>query len=116
MTGAGGNPVCTQCGFTFAEFRERGLLGCPACYEQLDDRGGEALRAELLQLHPLLYRRPAAPGAAGASARGEDAADVAVLRERLGDALRLERYEEAAALRKRLDAISARRAAREGGA
>jgi protein arginine kinase activator len=97
-----GNPVCTQCGFTLAEFRARGLLGCPACYDQLDDQTGEALRAELLQLHPLLYRRPAAPGAAPASSGGEDAA---ALRERLGDALRGERYEEAAALRKRIDAL-----------
>ena len=111
MNGAGGNPVCTQCGFTLAEFLARGLLGCPACYDQL----GEALRAELLQRHPLLHRRHFA-SEAGASATGgeygeggENIADVATLRERLGDALRLERYEEAAALRKRLDALSAAR-------
>ncbi|HEX2613166.1 MAG TPA: hypothetical protein VHO02_06215 [Fibrobacteria bacterium] len=94
-----GNPVCTQCGFTLAEFRARGLLGCAACYEQM----GEALRAELLQLHPLLYARPAAPIAARPRTDGEDAA---ALRERMGDALRLERYEEAAALRKRLDELA----------
>ena len=106
MNGAGGNPVCTQCGFTLAEFLARGLLGCPACYDQL----GEALRAELLQRHPLLYRRPFPPEANGSILDGGDgAADVAMLRERMGDALRLERYEEAAALRKRLDALSAAR-------
>ncbi len=106
MSAPGGNPVCTQCGFTLAEFLARGLLGCPACYEQL----GEALRAELLQMHPLLHRRP---GPAGAEPSAGDE-DVATLRERLGDALRGERYEEAAAIRKRLDALAARRAEGQG--
>ena len=110
MGGASGNPVCTQCGFTLAEFRERGLLGCSACYEQM----GGALHSELLQLHPLLHRLTAAHHASSSGARdsspgGEDAADVATLRERLGDALRAERYEEAAALRKRLDGLDASR-------
>ncbi len=112
--GANANPVCTHCGFTLAEFLARGLLGCPACYDQLNDRSGEALRAELLQLHPSLRRRPAPSDRPGPSASGEET-DVAVLRERLGDALRGERYEEAAALRKRLEAIAAR-AGRKGGA
>jgi protein arginine kinase activator len=109
MTGAGGNPVCTHCGFTFAEHLARGLLGCPSCYEQL----GEALRAELLQLHPLLHR---APFAAAREATDADVADVATLREKMGDALRLERYEEAAALRKRLDALGDRNPGKGAGA
>jgi protein arginine kinase activator len=92
------NPVCTQCGFTLAEFRARGLLGCPACYSQL----GEALRAELLQLHPALHRTPAFAATATGST-GKTGEDSAALRERLSDALRGERYEEAAALRRRLD-------------
>jgi protein arginine kinase activator len=89
--------VCVQCGFTHAEFRARGLLGCPACYDQL----GEALRADLLHVHSTLYRRPFVNTAPRAPAPGME--DVATLREKLGDALRHERYEEAAALRRRLD-------------
>jgi protein arginine kinase activator len=77
--------VCTQCGFTHAEFLARGLLGCPECYANF----GDALFADLLHLHPDLHRRP-------------DAATGDPLREQFSEALRLERYEEAAALRQRL--------------
>jgi protein arginine kinase activator len=91
--------VCTQCGFTYAEFLARGLLGCPACYEHFDDPSGDALRADLLHMHPDLYKRPSVVRSAAAPAPEEAAA----LRERLGDALRHERYEEAAELRRRLD-------------
>jgi protein arginine kinase activator len=89
-----GLPVCTQCGFTHAEFLARGLLGCPACYAQL----GATLRADLLHMHPGLHRRPPAPPPR------EDPEDAGRLHERLQDALRGERYEEAAELRRRLDA------------
>ena len=89
--------VCTQCGFTHAEFLARGLLGCPACYE----RFGETLFADLLHAHPLLYRRaPVLHSPLEAEAVAEDAG---VLREKLSDALRHERYEEAALLRTRLE-------------
>jgi protein arginine kinase activator len=89
--------VCMQCGFTHAEFRARGLLGCPACY----DHFGDVLFADLLHIHPDLYRRPAADfqPLQTLSSGGEDAA---ALRERLTDALRQERYEDAAELRRRL--------------
>jgi protein arginine kinase activator len=77
--------VCTQCGFTHSEFLARGLLGCPECYTHF----GDALFADLLHLHPDLYRRSAA-------------ATADEVRARFSEALRLERYEEAAALRERL--------------
>jgi protein arginine kinase activator len=93
MSAQGPLRVCIQCGFTHAEFLARGLLGCPACYDHL----GDALFAELLHRHPGLHRLPP-PGPAP-----EASEDAGALRERLGDALRGERYEEAAALRRRLD-------------
>lgn len=95
--------VCTQCGFTHAEFLARGLLGCPACYEHFDDPSGttqgSALRADLLHMHPDLHKRPPAIR----PTTGPVPEDAAVLRERLGDALRHERYEEAAELQRQLD-------------
>jgi protein arginine kinase activator len=98
--------VCTQCGFTHAEFLARGLLGCPACYENFDVQGdepsGDALRADLLHMHPDLHKRPPVPPHL-VRAPGPAPEDAAALRERLGDALRHERYEEAAELRRRLD-------------
>lgn len=89
-------PVCLACGFTLAEFRARGLMGCPACYAQL----GEGLRAELLQSHPNLHRTlPVAVHEVTTEIRP----DIGALREQLGDALRHERYEEAARLQRRLE-------------
>ena len=77
--------VCTQCGFTHGEFLARGLLGCPECYTNF----GDTLFADLLHIHPDLYLRPSA-------ATGDQ------LREQFSEALRHERYEEAATLRQRL--------------
>ncbi len=92
--------VCEQCGFTYAEFQARGLLGCAFCYAHM----GDALLTDMLHLHPRLHRR--APGGYGGHRRGastDGAALIAALRERLSDALRRERYEEAALLQRQLD-------------
>jgi protein arginine kinase activator len=83
--------VCTHCGFTYAEFQAHGLLGCAECYASF----GDALFADLLHLHPRLHRvAPPRPQSLDE--------DVAALRERFSDALRGERYEEAAQLRERM--------------
>jgi protein arginine kinase activator len=89
--------VCIQCGFTHAEFLARGLLGCPECYTHF----GEALFDDLLHVHPALHRRPPAPKEVGPVPE-----DSGVLREKLSNALRYERYEEAAELRRRLRELS----------
>lgn len=88
--------VCTHCGFTHAEFRAHGLLGCAECYASF----GDALFADLLHLHPALHRSAPFPP----ERPGED---LAALRERFSDALRGERYEEAASLRERLRDLGA---------
>jgi protein arginine kinase activator len=94
--------VCTQCGFTYAEFQTRGLLGCPQCYVCF----GKALWADLLQMHPGLYRYPvpelAEASAPGSRANSGELEELARLKEMLADALRGERYEEAAALQGRI--------------
>ncbi len=97
--------VCTQCGFTYNEFLTRGLLGCAQCYACF----GETLWADLLQMHPGLHRQPAPTLAQMSPERGtgtrashEALEDFARLQETLNDALRGERYEEAASLRQRI--------------
>ena len=93
--------VCTQCGFTYGEFLARGLLGCPRCYDHL----GEALWPDLLQIHPRLHRKTRPEPAQGVSVSegvSRDLEDKARLNEMLADALRGERYEEAALLRSKL--------------
>ena len=105
--------VCTQCGFTYAEFLTRGLLGCPQCYTCFE----ETLWADLLQLHPGLYKHPMPAVAAmspepGTHASSGDLDDFAQLKEMLNDALRGERYEEAASLHRRIKAWETRHASK----
>jgi hypothetical protein len=62
------------------------------------------LFADLLHIHPLLYKR--SPTDLVSVSPLDAAEDAAALRERLSDALRAEQYEEAAALRLRLETLS----------
>ena len=88
-------PICTHCGFTFAEYRDRGLLGCPHCYVAF----GEALQADVAWLHQALaLAMPAtAPGAVPGAV--PDPETLARWREQLAEAVRAENYEEAARLK-----------------
>ncbi len=98
-------PVCTHCGFTFGEYRLRGLLGCPHCYAGF----GEALQADLAWLHQALALiadpadPPPLPAPSAASGNGpmspENGPEIlARWREELAAAVRSENYEEAARL------------------
>jgi protein arginine kinase activator len=91
-------PVCTQCGFTFGEYRSRGLLGCPHCYSAF----GDALRADVAWLHQALALTAAEPDTA-------DAESLARWREQLAEAVRAENYEEAARLNRLIQASGAAR-------
>lgn len=93
-------PICTHCGFTWSEYRARGLLGCAACYAAL----GEALQGDLLWIHRALAHE--GPEARQETEGGDPipaakaGEKVAEWRERLADALRREDYAEAARLQK----------------
>jgi protein arginine kinase activator len=93
-------PICTHCGFTWGEYRARGLLGCAACYAAF----GEALQGDLLRIHRAVAHE-------GPEARPENVAtdspssapsgeQVAEWREQLADAVRREDYASAARLQK----------------
>lgn len=115
-------PICTHCGFTWGEYRSRGLLGCPHCYASF----GEALQGDLLWIHAALGGFPdAASGQSGPGPGGGPATDsdstptgdpaaaaesgaaaghaperMARWREQLADAVRREDYEAATRLQK----------------
>ncbi|MEM9083749.1 MAG: UvrB/UvrC motif-containing protein [Planctomycetota bacterium] len=82
---------------TFAQFRETGLLGCPACY-----------RAFEKHLSPLLERAHdgginhigKVPARAGTSIDRQQR--IALLRRQLDEAITAEEYERAAAVRDEL--------------
>lgn len=87
--------ACPGCGMTPADFRSKGRLGCPRCYE--------TFRTELLPLlqrihesHSHTGRLPAVTSTAPPPPDERTLTDV---RRRLEDAVRGERYEEAARLR-----------------
>ncbi|MBL9079680.1 MAG: UvrB/UvrC motif-containing protein [Planctomycetes bacterium] len=87
--------ACPGCGMTPTEFRSKGRLGCPRCYE--------AFRGELMPLlqriHEAQTHRGRLPSRAEPIAPPNEDRTLTDLRRRLEDAVRGERYEEAARLR-----------------
>jgi len=96
--------ACPGCGMTPQDFKQKGRLGCPRCYE--------AFRQDLVPLLQRVHeatqhrgRLPAGKAAAGGTPGPTPAPalptgdQLAELRKRLEDAVRGERYEEAARLR-----------------
>ena len=93
----GAQARCSSCGLPFAEFRQSGVLGCPACYEAfMPQIGGAIERAQAGAVHHV-GRVPR---------RLEGLADRAAQRSRilqeLEAAVAAEQYERAAGLRDRL--------------
>ena len=89
--------TCEQCGVTWAEFRQNGLLGCPHDYAAFER-----------ELNPLVQRahdgathhvgkQPARQGGSGVPMKRH--VDVARLRKELQKAVEAEDYERAAKLR-----------------
>lgn len=92
---SGPEPVCQNCGMTATELREGGRVGCARCYEAFE-----------MILAPFVHRAQAGTFHKGLAPRrlapSPDKVDVAALRLQLRDAVKAERYEEAAKLRDRI--------------
>jgi protein arginine kinase activator len=87
-------PRCPTCGISFAEFREKGRLGCPNDYEFFR----ESLDPLLEKIHGAAVHRGRLPrGAGAASAPRSDR--LLRLRRELQTAVKAEQYETAARLR-----------------
>lgn len=110
--------TCPSCGFTAAQLKKIGRMGCPECYTAFRDGLDNLLRA----MHkgtrhvgkvpghvvpapepPPAPPKPAAPKASKKAAA--PAVTLAQLREQLEAAVRDERYEEAAAIKKQIDQL-----------
>lgn len=89
--------TCANCGMRFSDFRNSGVLGCPACYEAFD-----------AQLSPMIERAQngATSHAGKCPRRGGDSIDrqleIQRLVKALDEAVAAEQYERAAELRDRL--------------
>jgi protein arginine kinase activator len=90
--------ACPGCGLSAADFRSKGRLGCPRCYE--------TFRHELLPLLQRIHESQAhtgrLPAVTASAPPPPDERTLTDVRKRLEDAVRGERYEEAARLRDEL--------------
>ena len=92
----GNQPVCGQCGYKQSDFRKRGRLGCPACYEVF----APLLDPVLTNMHKGTEHCGKVP--AQALARKSIGEQIALAEEELKKAIASERYEDAADIRDRL--------------
>jgi protein arginine kinase activator len=107
-TPAAPDRTCPVCHLRQADFRKTGRLGCPECYA--------AFAAELAPLLRQMHRRDhhvgrTPPNVPGGVPPAEEAASA---QEALDRAVAEERFEEAARLRDRLQAIRRRMAGADG--
>ncbi len=91
--GAAPVDACPECGYRFEELRQKGLLGCPHCYEVFHG-----------QLLPMLQRFHGDPCHVGKQPlvlepRSALRREIAGLKQRLDEAVGREEFEEAARLR-----------------
>jgi protein arginine kinase activator len=86
---------CPGCGMAPTDFRNKGRLGCPRCYD--------AFRHELMPLLQRIHESQTHTGRLPSTTTATTAItgerDLSDLRKKLEDAVRGERYEEAAQLR-----------------
>lgn len=88
---------CDQCGITWAEFRQNGLLGCASDYDHFEaDLAPLIQRAHEGATHHI-GKTPASAGQPAVQAR--PTADIVRLRKELQRAVEAEEYEKAAKLR-----------------
>jgi protein arginine kinase activator len=122
-------PACEACGFTASQLKKIGRMGCPECYntfrEGLDNllramhkgtthKGKVPARTSLIPDIPPPVKRPPPPASSEPPAQPPPAPQpqlpakptVVQLREQLENAVREERYEDAAALKKEIDRLN----------
>ncbi|GAB4155142.1 MAG: UvrB/UvrC motif-containing protein [Planctomycetota bacterium] len=90
--------ACPGCGLAQAEFRQKGRLGCPRCYETFR----EDLIPLLQRVHEASSHKGRLPSTSPSPKARAVAGELSELRRRLEEAVKSERYEEAARLRDEL--------------
>lgn len=91
---------CKNCGFTYSNFKNIGLLGCSQCYSSFH----KMLEPLLKKIHGASKHVGKFPGRRKKEKR-EESSDVQLLREKLKDAVAREKFEEAAKLRDKIKEI-----------
>jgi len=91
---------CPVCGYTLAQLKKTGRVGCAECYEVF----AHSLKSLVKAMHTGTQHSGKIP--AGATARRLLAKQNAALEERLRDAILGERYEDAAKIRDEIEALN----------
>jgi protein arginine kinase activator len=94
-----GEGSCPACGFTQADFKKSGRLGCPECYRTFS----EGLAGLLKNMHKNTRHVGKAPRAQ--SQGRENQARLKLLQRKLEEAVAMENYEEAAHLRDQIKGL-----------
>lgn len=92
---------CASCGFTLADFRKVGRLGCPKCYDAFQAQLAPLLR----RIHGQDRHIGKLPFKVSGGKLSEDAKELHSLKIKLQKAISLEEFEEAAALRDKIKKI-----------
>ena len=98
-------PACPVCGILRNEYRQRSRLGCPACYEAFS----KELDAAVFELHRASQHVGKTPEKAKAVWQRKQ------LENKLDEAVKAQRYEEAIALRDQLKKLDGPEAEKRGG-
>jgi protein arginine kinase activator len=93
---------CPRCGFTQADFKKSGRLGCPECYVTF----AEGLRGLLKTMHKGTRHTGKAPEALRATR--ENAGRMKSLQAKLAKAIKDENYEQAALVRDEIKQLTGR--------
>ena len=91
--------VCEQCGFSTSDFKKKGRLGCPSCYEALS----EPIKAVVKGMHKGLTHTGKVPHRAMERKIVQD--QINDIDHKLRCAISEERYEDAAHYRDQLNAL-----------
>jgi protein arginine kinase activator len=98
----GADLKCPRCGFSQADFKKSGRLGCPECYKTF----AEGLSGLLKTMHKGTRHTGKAPEALRASRENSDR--LKTLQKKLNKAIESENFEEAAQLRDELKKMNER--------
>ena len=102
QAGGGAELKCPRCGFSQADFKKSGRLGCPECYKTF----AEGLEGLLKSMHKGVRHEGKVPEALRENREQSDR--LKVLQRKLAKAIEQENFEEAAQLRDQIKQMSPR--------
>jgi protein arginine kinase activator len=102
QSGGGVETKCPRCGFSQADFKKSGRLGCPECYKTF----AEGLEGLLKTIHKGTRHEGKVPEALRATREQSDR--LKLLQKKLAKAIEQENFEEAAQLRDEIKQMTPR--------